>query len=118
MRHEPILSRHDHGASGGQARQRLGQGLEEPLRGLLLGNVATVGDGDQFRLTGDLLSQWLVRQTRRKAREGARSLDRWVEVWEKTSRLFERADAVNLSRKQVLLDVFLGLQTAARNTGS
>jgi len=75
-------------------------------------------DGDQFRLTGDLLSQWLVRQTRRKAREGARSLDRWVEVWEKTSRLFERADAVNLSRKQVLLDVFLGLQTAARNTSS
>ncbi len=71
-------------------------------------------DGDQFRLTGDLLSQWLVRMTRQRARSGARGLDRWVEVWDKTARLFERADAVNLSRKQVLLDVFLCLQSAAR----
>lgn len=31
------------------------------------------------------------------------SLDRWVEVWEKTSRLFAQADTANLDRKQVML---------------
>jgi len=42
------------------------------------------------------------------------SLARWVDVWEKTARLRERAESLNLDRKQVLLAVFGALQVAAR----
>ena len=45
---------------------------------------------------------------------GGRSLDQWVEVWEKIAHLFARAAAVNLDRKQVVLSVLLTLQSAAR----
>ena len=41
-------------------------------------------------------------------------LARWVDVWEKTARLRERAESLNLDRKQVLLAVFGALQAAAR----
>ena len=43
-----------------------------------------------------------------------RSLDQWIEVWEKISRLATRADSVYLDRKQVLLNVFSMLEKAAR----
>jgi len=43
-----------------------------------------------------------------------RSLDQWVEVWEKISRLAARADRIYLDRKQVLLNVFSILEKAAR----
>ena len=42
-------------------------------------------------------------------------LARWVDVWEKTARLRERAESLNLDRKQVLLAVFGALQAAARS---
>jgi DNA polymerase-3 subunit delta' len=37
------------------------------------------------------------------------SLDQWVEVWEKITRLFGRAGRINLDRKQVLLNAFFAL---------
>ena len=37
------------------------------------------------------------------------SLDQWVEVWEKITRLFGRAGRANLDRKQVLLNAFFAL---------
>lgn len=43
-----------------------------------------------------------------------RGLDRWVEVWEKTTHLFAQADAINLDRKQVVLNAFFALEEAAR----
>ena len=43
-----------------------------------------------------------------------RPLDQWVEVWEKTVRLFAQADGLNLDRKQVVLGAFLALEGAAR----
>jgi DNA polymerase-3 subunit delta' len=43
-----------------------------------------------------------------------RGLDRWVEVWEKIAELFAQADAVNLDRKQVVLNAFFALEEAAR----
>ena len=43
-----------------------------------------------------------------------RGLDRWVEVWEKIADLFAQADAVNLDRKQVVLNAFFALEEAAR----
>lgn len=44
----------------------------------------------------------------------AASLDRWMEAWENAARLFARADAVNLDRKQTVLASFLSLQSAMR----
>ena len=41
-------------------------------------------------------------------------LDRWLELWEKITRLFARADGNGLDRKQVLIGAFLALQSAAR----
>jgi DNA polymerase-3 subunit delta' len=43
-----------------------------------------------------------------------RGLDRWVEVWDKITHLFAQADAVNLDRKQVVLNAFFALEEAAR----
>jgi hypothetical protein len=42
-----------------------------------------------------------------------RGLDRWVEVWEGITELFAAADEVNLDRKQVVLNAFFALQSAA-----
>jgi DNA polymerase-3 subunit delta' len=45
---------------------------------------------------------------------GGASLDRWMEAWEKVARLFSRSDAVNLDRKQTVLNSFLMLQSVMR----
>ncbi len=86
-----------------------------------------------FRLTGELLSHWLVLVVRSAAapglgvgdgaageqplivRLGRRpSLDRWLDVWEKVNHILERAESVNLDRKQVLLNIFFALARAAQ----
>ena len=46
---------------------------------------------------------------------GVVSLDRWFEVWEKINRLLSKTDQINLDRKQVVLNVFLALETAVRS---
>ncbi|MFN4089810.1 MAG: DNA polymerase III subunit delta' [Alphaproteobacteria bacterium] len=49
------------------------------------------------------------------ARLGAAArLDRWLDLWEKTGRLFDRGEAVNLDRRQVVLDALLALRTVVR----
>jgi len=40
---------------------------------------------------------------------GRRSLDRWRELWENSRRLVQRAEAVNIDRKQVMLTLLLAL---------
>ncbi|MSO65444.1 MAG: DNA polymerase III subunit delta' [Alphaproteobacteria bacterium] len=44
----------------------------------------------------------------------SRSLAQWLEVWENLRDLVVRADAVNLDRKQVILNIFTTLDQAAR----
>lgn len=86
----------------------------------------------RYRALTDLLDWWLMRLIRGRAAghapaeivagEGAviarlaaaGSLDQWIEVWEKVGRLVERADAVNLDRKAVTLNLFTTLEQAAR----
>ena len=41
-------------------------------------------------------------------------LDRWAEVWQKIIRLIAQADGLNLDRKQVILNAFHAMETAAR----
>ncbi len=93
--------------------------------------VAKADALEAFATLSDLLRWWLERlilfaagEDARGARDGERalmerlsqtaSLDRWLEVWEKVSGLLARTDGANLDRKQVVLNVFLSLETAVR----
>ncbi|MEE8516178.1 MAG: DNA polymerase III subunit delta' [Alphaproteobacteria bacterium] len=96
--------------------------------------LAKRGGEGAFRTFTGLMSWWLARAIRSGAvKTGAghedvvpgegevmarllerRSLDQWLEVWEKITRLFADVDRVNLDRKQVVLTAFLTLQNATR----
>ncbi len=88
---------------------------------------------DSFRTLSELFAWWVARAAAvagRRAEGEAEvvageaalqrrlvdtaGLDRWVEVWEKITHLFERADAVNLDRKQIVLNAFLALERLGR----
>jgi DNA polymerase-3 subunit delta' len=83
--------------------------------------------GETLRTLGELIDWTLVRLARAAARiesgaapialSAARpgSLDRWMEVWEKTRRLFGEAEGLNLDRKQVVLETFLAIEEAAQS---
>jgi DNA polymerase-3 subunit delta' len=91
------------------------------------------GGEDGLRVAMELLAGWLARLVRAAAatvapegfapgedeamrRFAARgSLDRWIELWEKVNRALAEAEALNLDRKQVVLNAFFGLQAAAQS---
>lgn len=96
----------------------------EKLHGLA--DLAGKKDGEElYRVLCELLPWWLSRFVRhasigldsRQLMEGEaavmqrladqRPLPFWVDVWEKVNHLIERADTVNLDRKQVILNIFL-----------
>lgn len=115
-------------------------GLIGLLRGLPRLDVPALHDftdkaarsDDAFRTSAELLLWWLARTISAGGHGAAPAevvpgenglyrtvlaaapLDRWVEVWEKISRLLERADAVNLDKKHVLLNAFLAIERTAR----
>jgi DNA polymerase-3 subunit delta' len=65
----------------------------------------------------DLLLWWLAERVKAGAGAGSArpaGLDRWAAVWENTARLFERAEAASLDRKQALLEIFYDIQSTAR----
>ena len=97
--------------------------------------VARDRTGNAFHTVSGLLAWWLHRFVRFSASGGAgmrlgageealmrrlvdqgagASLDRWLRVWEKMADLFARTDAVNLDRKQIILNAFLALEGAAQ----
>jgi DNA polymerase-3 subunit delta' len=51
----------------------------------------------------------LVERCRRAA-----SLDRWIELWEKLNRLFDRVASVNLDRKQAWIAGCLAIEAIGR----
>jgi DNA polymerase-3 subunit delta' len=88
---------------------------------------------DQFELAVELLGWWFARMARASATgfapnpevfpgetaligrmRDAASLDRWLALWEKVSRLFDRVQSVNLDRKQAWVAGFLALEGAGR----
>ena len=88
--------------------------------------VSRWGSEDAFGVLAELMPATLARAIAKAAEAGEggeapltrllrrRGLDRWVEVWEKITELFAQADAVNLDRKQVVLNAFFALEEAAR----
>ncbi len=95
---------------------------------------ARVGSEDDFRTVTELLQWWLAGLITRMAKGETRGgegesaaerdlyqrllrtggLDRWLEVWEKVTRLLARTGPAHLDKKQVLLTAFLSLENAAR----
>lgn len=78
--------------------------------------VARAGD-DSVAVLRDLLLWWIAERV--KAGLGTAGapppgLDRWARLWENTRRLFERAEAASLDRKQALLEIFYDIQSTAR----
>jgi DNA polymerase-3 subunit delta' len=82
--------------------------------------------GDTLKSLGEMIDWLVLRLTRSAARieqgagvgmppQSAASLDRWIEVWDKTRRLFGEAESLNLDRKQVVLETFLAIEEAARS---
>ena len=90
--------------------------------------IARDQSGAAFRTASELLERWLARLLRAGAGGGAPpeivpgelelvgrllqrgSLEGWLQLWEKLSRLFGRTESANLDRKQAILTAFLALQ--------
>ncbi|MEZ5829959.1 MAG: DNA polymerase III subunit delta' [Dongiaceae bacterium] len=87
----------------------------------------------QFDLAVELLGWWFARMARMAATgekpetqlfegemalvgrmQAVASLDRWLGLWEKVSRLFDRVRAVNLDRKQAWVAGFLAIEGIGR----
>lgn len=87
----------------------------------------------QFDLAVELLGWWFARMARAAATgiapnpevfqgesaligrmRDAASLDRWLSLWEKVSRLFDRVQSVNLDRKQAWVAGFLAIEGTGR----
>lgn len=123
-------------AQGGLELYRQMVGLLAGLPRLDVPALHAFADGvakgdDAFRTVTELLLWWLVQAATRGAGQAApeavpgeallqtrlvaaAGLEPWVQLWEKTQSLFSRADAVNLDRKQVLLNAFSSLERLCR----
>ncbi|VBB68536.1 DNA polymerase III delta prime subunit [invertebrate metagenome] len=89
-------------------------------------------DSRLFKTYGELLSAWLVRVARygitgqmmAEVLPGEATLashltkvirlDQWVEVWEKISHLYSRAEGLNLDRRQVVMSAFFAIAKLTR----
>jgi len=98
----------------------------------LAGQLAGVKSDAQYRLFIQIFLSWVERLIRQSATNTAApdimdgesaqiarisalaGVDRWLDLWEKMSRLVMRADAVNLDRKQVIVNLFTSLSSTAR----
>lgn len=94
------------------------------------GKFERAGNEAAFETSMTLLADWIARLVRAgslnqlppailaEEEETARrllalhSLDRWMELWEKVRHLTARTDAINLERKQVVINAFLALQAS------
>lgn len=105
----------------------------EPLAVLELGEAAKGQGGGEggFALLADLLRAWLASIVRvaggalpqealaseaetigRLAAAGG--LERWLQVWDNSTRLLARAETANMDLKQILLAVFLNVEAALK----
>lgn len=95
--------------------------------------LARRGADEAFRTATGLIGWWLAQMIRDGARGGSwtpavvpeeegcagrlfarAGLDRWMEVWDKVCRLTAQVEALNLDRKQVVINLFTTLAGAAR----
>jgi len=86
--------------------------LDIPMLHKLGDLVARDRGGDRFRTLAGLIDWSLVDRIRGQL--SASALEGWFRVWEKANRLFRETEGLSLDRKQVVLEVFLLMEEAAR----
>jgi len=74
--------------------------------------VATRGQSDNWENFQHIIQIWLHERMRRDLGAGLQKAHGLIELWEKTNQAIRDADALNLDRKQVVLDFFLALRSA------
>jgi len=96
----------------------------------LAAKLGRAGGDSAFHTFGDLLLGWLGRlilsaskgelgqegaETRLNDRlSSATTLASWLEVWDKITHLLARTDAINMDRRQMIIQIFLALEKAAQ----
>ena len=85
---------------------------------VIVGSEADRTGDEKYRIFQDLLRGWITQRTTAAASGGPASghLDQWLELWEKVGHLSERADAVHLDRKQVVISLLLNAQAVVRHS--
>jgi DNA polymerase-3 subunit delta' len=74
--------------------------------------IARIDDGTE--MFGRFLLDGLSARIRARAREGAQSLDRWVALWERLKKSFERTETLHLEPRQTILSAAQALAHTAR----
>ena len=76
--------------------------------------VSARGQTDNWESFLHIARQWLHQRMKQEAAAGPTRLVSWAELWEKMNRAAADTDALNLDRKQVVLDVFRNLSKVMR----
>ncbi|NVK36046.1 MAG: DNA polymerase III subunit delta' [Rhodobacteraceae bacterium] len=76
--------------------------------------IAARGQNDNWDSFQLIARQWLHHRMRQETSLGPARLVSWAELWEKMTQATADADALNLDRKQVVLDVFQNLSKVMR----
>lgn len=76
--------------------------------------VAARGQSDNWESFLHIARQWLHRRMRADATSAPGRLVSWADLWEKMNRAAADTDALNLDRKQVVLDVLRNLSKVMR----
>ncbi len=79
-------------------------------------SVAKKDGAADFEAVLESIDEWLARETRRRAGEGAARLAPLAEVWEKIARATRDADRLNLDRRALILTLFADLSEAVRRS--
>ncbi|XHC11929.1 DNA polymerase III subunit delta' [Labrenzia sp. ac12] len=74
--------------------------------------VAARGQSDNWESFQHIVQIWLHDRMRRDLGKGVRDAHGIVEIWEKMNKAIRDADALNLDKKQVVLDFFFALRAA------
>ncbi|MEE2760133.1 MAG: DNA polymerase III subunit delta' [Pseudomonadota bacterium] len=73
--------------------------------------IARDRSGDKLRTLLEIIG-WSLMERIRSSVPG--SLEAWFSVWEKANRMLRETEGLNLDRKQLVLEIFLSIETAAR----
>ncbi|WP_417694708.1 DNA polymerase III subunit delta' [Roseibium sp.] len=76
--------------------------------------VAARGKDDNWQNFHHVSRQWIHARLRQDVGQTPARLASWADLWEKTNRATADAEALNLDRKQVVLDVFRNLSKLMR----
>ncbi len=74
--------------------------------------VSARGQSDNWESFQHIIQIWLHDRMRRDITKGIGAAQRYVGIWERTSKAIRASDALNLDRKQVVLDFFFALRAA------